>query len=150
MEYSIKHKKVFSVVGLKNVVDVTNNEEMMKMPQMWETALANSEFKELYAFLGEEFPGILGVWNPSGKAMHYNYYIGVATSNYTNSKLDVLAIEESDYVVFSCDKASIATTWNYINMEWFKAHDYKRAGKNEIELYLENDQCEIWIPITVV
>ncbi len=147
MEYRLEHKSELKVVGYKNQLDVTDPAALSNLPKLWEEVMAQEEFQELFSLDAEDLNGLLGVWQASEEHMVYNYYIGVATRYEFGEKFAKTTLPETDYIVFNCTKETLFSTWSTINEGWFNTSAYKRLGNNELELYLPNDLCEIWIPI---
>lgn len=102
----------------------------------------------------------MGVCHDGKNPSTINYMAGYIVNDVdkaTSMGLDVLEVEEAEYVVVELVGSvpeCIHNGWKYAMEVFFPEHGYIHSGKTDFEFYYEGDmhskdyKMELWIPIT--
>lgn len=159
MDYRIVHKEKFRIVGFKKQITL-QFEGVNKQTESLAQKPSPESIRELKALCDVEPKGMLSVSaNFSERTVEgteLDQYIAVATTNPAPEGYDVLAVEESDWAVFTVVgpfPKAMQDTWARIYSEWLPSSAYQLTGGPEIlwhespDLSQPNCMSEIWIPV---
>ena len=154
MQYKIVEKEAFKVVGEAFKVSIKNGENLIKIPEFWNTYNTSGKSKELC----KEFKvtEMYGISLDTDKET-FTYMICVrGGEGYKGKKYVVKGIPKATWAVFPVTgamPAAIQKAFKKIFQEWFLTSGYDRANGPIIEVYPESDSdsydyySEIWVPI---
>ncbi len=168
MNYKIVEKAPFKFFGIEEVEDMTNGNNLVRIPKFWQDCFKNGTIDRLnkvmpeakleedattgvnaimcYRNTGEDtFPYMIGVFDLEGNAEVPEEFTSISIPAYT-------------WVVFRTEEHNedettkkIQEVWARIFPEWFLTSGYEHADGPELEVYfdLSNGKCysEVWIPI---
>ena len=156
MDYKIKTKKSFRIVGFSLKEPMTMEECFEKVPQFWKNVGEQGGIDKLCALMdGSEPEGILGV-STCDKGDFSGYFIAVATEKPVPDGMEEYIIPETTYAMFESVgpmPESIQNTQQRIISEWLPTSGYEYAAAPDIEVYPERYQqaedyrSEVWLPI---
>lgn len=158
VKYSIVEKEAFQVVGIKREYSVLNNENLIKIPKLWEEVNSDGTTRVLNQLNNGLVKGVLGVCvdKSDTEARKIDYWIAAAHEGEQPDNFLNLEIPASKWAVFEVHGPmpdAMQKTWEKIFSEWFPSSGYKHAGTPELEVYPEDDAyqddyySEIWIPV---
>ncbi len=154
MNYRIEEKEGFTVVGIKEFISLANEENYLKIPQMWQN-ISKETTALICSQANREPSGLLGVcadMYDNG----FDYWIGAATTNPCPESLSKLNIPASTWAIFEAIGPmpdALQKLWKRIYSEWLPSSGYEHAKSPEIEWYSDGDtssptyKSEIWIPV---
>lgn len=168
MNYKIVEKSSFRFFGVEEVMDTTNGNNLVRIPQLWQECfkdgtierLVKAQPKELleegfvtdvngimcYRETGEEtFPYMIGVFDLDGNAE-------------VPDEFSVISVPALTWVIFRTDEhkssevvEKIQAIWERIFSEWFPSSGYEHAEGPELEVYYnaegDRNYSEVWIPV---
>ena len=145
MEYKIIEKPAFTVVGRKKSFSLENS--YREIPKFWQE-LMDSDSTELIGMYGI----CLGHYDQG----NFDY---IAADNYIPQKpvpegFVTWTAPAGIYAAFPC-KGKLPDALQSVNTkiwnEWVpNCKDYRIAGDFDLEVYLDEEYCEIWIPVEKV
>lgn len=166
MNYRIEEKGAFQVFGVEEIIDNTNGNNFIRIPEFWKECWKNGVIDRLssidvpskmaglcktnsimcYRYTGENaFPYMIGVIDFAGNA-------------HVPEDLAKVEVEPYTWAIFRTDEhgtadaaEKIQAVWKRIFPEWFPTSGYEHACGPELELTfaVSNDKfyTEIWIPV---
>lgn len=152
MKYQIVEKNSFTIVGVKQIVEVHEGEINPSYDKIMEN-VGDEPFEELDSLSEEKPYGILHVTTPnhhenSGDSETLDHYIGTISSQNPENKYDVLEVPASQWAVFDIrgEWPKVEKEWQRIYSEWLPSSNYELVEAPEI-LASNNEVIQIWIPI---
>lgn len=166
MNYKIEEKPAFRVFGVEKIINSTNNNNFIEVPQFWrkcnedgticrlesiEVSLQSKGLVPVNSIMcynktnGDTFPYMNGIVDFEGKTEIPEDLVTVEVKPYTWA---IFKTEEH-----TCESASekIQAVWKRIFPEWFPTSGYEHAEGPELELTYEMDDnryyTEVWIPV---
>jgi AraC family transcriptional regulator len=160
MNYRIKEKEPFRIVGIKKRVPIVFNGVNQEIASMWES-LSMEKINQLKSISNVEPAGLLSAsTNFSESRMQeqgeLDHYIGVATTNECPDNLTALEVPASTWAVFEAIgpfPETLQDVWGRIYSEWFPSSNYEQLEGPEILWNKDKDVTsptfisEIWIPV---
>jgi AraC family transcriptional regulator len=168
MNYKIVEKDSFKFFGVEEVMDTTNGNNLVRIPQLWQECFKNGTMERLvkaqpkelvedgfvtdvngimcYRETGEEtFPYMIGVLDLEGNAK-------------VPEEFSVISVPALTWVIFRTDEhkssevvEKIQAIWERIFSEWFPSSGYEHAEGPELEVYYnaegDRNYSEVWIPV---
>ncbi len=146
MNYRIETIEGFRAIGYKRTYNYTNGENFREIPLFWQELMQNGKFAELMKLNNEKPQGALGICaNPRNNI--FDYYIAVASQE-EGPEMEVISIKTQTYAIFPCTMDEIQDTTKRILAEWLPNSKYKHTDAPELEIYPDENSCNICIPIT--
>lgn len=159
MDYRIVEKEAFYIVGLRKRVSLLYEGVNPEIAAMW-ASLTLDDIGALKGLSNVEPAGLVSasVNFTEGRAegTHLDQYIGVATTQPSTGKWEVLAVPASTWAVFTARgkfPEALQSVWGRIFAEWFPMSGYEIGVGPEIlwnegkDTSLPDYHSEIWIPI---
>lgn len=159
MDYKVMEKPAFKVAGRIRRFTTANNQNLVKIPEWWDSFLKSAECQQIEDVAGKK-PGevtggvMLGICFDAGQGEEFSYAIAVELSKIKSPRpFETLEIPAATWAVFDTTINDIQTCWKQIYEEWFPSTGYEHTGAPEIEVYLPGDfsdltmKCQIWVPI---
>ncbi|MBO9130418.1 AraC family transcriptional regulator [Bacillus sp. 165] len=160
MNYRIKEKKAFYIIGIKKRVPIIFNGVNPEIAAMW-ASLDSETIRELKSLSNVEPRGLIsasanfseGRMEEKGELDHY---IGVATTKECPDNLMQLEVPASTWAVFEAVgpfPGTLQDVWGRIYSEWFPSSNYEQIEGPEIlwnenkDVTSPNFKSEIWIPV---
>lgn len=144
MEYKITEKPELKLIGIKKAFNSTNSNE--GIPKFWDEIMktadwANGLIKGLYGLCYEE----------NGDNFLYMIADDYDPQKKVPKHYEIITLPKCLYAIFPCKGKipdAIQDTNTKIFSDWLpNCKDYKKKENYTLEVYLENDYTEIWIPI---
>jgi AraC family transcriptional regulator len=165
MEYRIKNKPVFKLIGYELKTSNEDGQNNKEIPAFWAHYLEQKKYERIPNAVHRDSPVELGVcldFDPDART--FSYIIGMEAEHFDNVPEDLVCreIPQASYAVFTTPKvkpedftASIQSTWMTIFGEWFPNSGYEHSGGPEFEWYDERChrqkheliQTDIYIPV---
>jgi AraC family transcriptional regulator len=155
MDYEIKETGPVRLIG--EVRKFTNKDglNLKEIPKFWQGFSSKGLDKKLIELAeGKRITGktLIGVcMDFSENQEEFEYMIGIESAQKEFPEVFVeRVIPSSTWAIFKSGGSSpesIQKLEKRIYSEWFPSTKYIHAGSPELELYYENDDFEIWIPI---
>lgn len=157
MEIHVEAKPAFRLIGKRWRVSTKEGANFRIIPGYWDQVMEDGTFNALYekALVEGLFQGaILGAcFNNNSEQQVFDYMIAV------ESDQEVLLpdweshrVEANTYAIFKNQGSplpqAIQATFKYIYEDWFAVNPYHPGEGVEMEVYLEDNAFEIWIPVT--
>lgn len=152
---SIQNKPGFNVIGLKTWISGADNE---LFGDFWEKCHVESEIEQIHKFATKNNSvtnsEILGFSctekDPSVRSFYF--YIAVETQVSENEgKYEVVNVKPYKWVIFSCegnDLSALMECEMFAWKEWLPNNGtYIHENGPELEVYIEENKIEYWIPI---
>ncbi|KXZ15143.1 hypothetical protein AXI59_04630 [Bacillus nakamurai] len=157
MNYTMKEKEAFEVVGKPLHVSVVNSVNKRRIPEFWEELNTNGFTDRLAA--AADSSSLLGICTDyDGDLQEFTYLIAAEKHGGPIPEgCCVKTIRRATWAVFEAIgpvPGAVQNTWERIFSEWFPSTGYEHAGGPEIEVYDaaaditdEKHRTEIWIPV---
>ena len=153
MNYRIKKKEAFRIVGLSAPMKNNTEENFSVVPQLWGKADQEGFIPKLASMMNTSIMGILGV-SACFDNEQWKYFISVATSLPAEAPLEEYTVPAYTWAIFSGEGAcpqAIQELERRIVTEWLPTSGYEYDNGPDIEVYLEPDpskaRFEVWIPV---
>lgn len=146
MDYKIEERPGFRAVGIKGTFNFTNGDNLENIPKMWGRAMEDRTFHKIMELNDSEPQAALGVITMASDTEIY-YYIAASSKKDIPEGMVEVIVAPAMYAVFPCKISEIQDVTKHIFSEWLPSSDYEHADAPEIELYLNEHNCEILIPI---
>jgi AraC family transcriptional regulator len=157
MNYWIKEKEGFKIVGKKLRVAVQENENISAIPQFWEDSMKDGSYEKIKAMVTDPDTGVMGVCGNMVEDGAFDYFIAVKHSGENVPEgMDTLDVPKSEWAIFEAEgplPGAIQEVWNRIYTEWFPSSSYEPSGAPELEVYAPGDSTApdyksyVWIPV---
>ena len=160
MEYKVMEKAGFRVLGRKTELSAVNQEQLQKIPQLWQEACQDGTLDRLMQVGAVEncCPHPLGLCLMEGTAKNsFSYMIGVeAAADAAGDEWDSVMVPALTWAVFSVTgkmPEAIQQVFRQIYDGPFPVGGYSRTTGPDIEVYFAGDmnsrdyRCEVWIPV---
>lgn len=161
MDYRIIHSRGFRIIGFKQRITLQFEGVNPQTSFLFEK-LTPERVAEMKALCDIEPQGMLSISanfaERTVEGTELDQYIGVATTKRVlPDGYDQLAVEESDWVVFTVVgpfPQAVQSTWARIYSEWLPSSRYQLTGGPELLRHespdLTGPECksEIWVPIS--
>lgn len=156
MNYEITKKPSYRLVGKQWTVSTQNGENFRVIPEHWSRVTKDGTMTALSKRAAKEglFSGAcLGVAVDFDDANEeFTYLIGVESdARDLPSDWHELVVDSMTYAVFKDQgyplSGALKKTFNRIYQEWFPSTGYERAVGPEVEVYLDDNRYEVWIPV---
>ncbi len=166
MNYKIEEKASFRIFGVEKIIDSTNDNNFLQVPQFWEECHKNGTFNRLSNI---DVPSNIKGLCKINSIMCYRktadntfpYMIGIVDfERKANIPDDLVTLEVQPYtwVIFKTEEHNLEDTsekmqaiWKRIFPEWFPTSGYEHAEGPELELTYEITDnkfySEVWIPV---
>lgn len=153
MEYRIKEKEAFRIVGVCEPMSNDIEKNFKTIPEMWNRIAKDGTIPRLVSMMNCEPKGILGV-SAFEKEEEGKYYIAVSSDMPVDKTLEEYTIPACTWAIFSgegpCPKAIQELEQRMIT-EWLPTSGYEYANGPDIEVYLNEDIqnaiFEVWVPV---
>jgi AraC family transcriptional regulator len=157
MNYEIKKKEAFAVVGKKITVR-DGEQETGAISNFWGKSTGESWFRELCGMCRTDL-GVMGVCANIDSEGTFEYYIAVEKTEAAKTEgfetLDVPASEWACFESVGPMPHAIQDVWKYVMTEWLPSSGYRRAGEEipDVEVYPDADMpkadynYELWYPV---
>lgn len=158
MNYRIEEKNDFRVVGLKERVSTVDDQNLIRIPEIWNEACESGMSEKIISLACDsKIPAVLGIcanFSESDKA--FDYFIASISDKDIPTGMEELSIPKSTWAIFECVgpmPEAIQSVWKRIYSEWFPSSGYEHANAPELEYYPSGDttskdyKSEIWIPV---
>ncbi len=167
MNYKIEKKQSFKMFGKEKVINMTNGQNFVEVPEFWQECFKNGSVDALEDASGiiitDEYEGPFPVHaimchRDTGKDT-FPYLIGclLLEGSHPGSH-DVVEIPALEWAIFTTvpytmegTTAAVQDLWKRIYTEWFPTSGYESAEGPQLELYCKGkgtqEYCEIWIPV---
>ena len=151
MNYRIKKKEAFRIIGISAPLDKEIENNFMVVPTMWQEASANGTIQKLAGMMDAPPMGLLGV-SACNDEEQWKYFIAVSSTK-ARGEFEEYTVPASTWAIFSGTgtNRSIQELEQRIITEWLPASGYEYANAPDIEVYLnpdpQNAQYEVWIPV---
>ena len=152
MEYRIKKKDVFRIVGLSQPLSKDVEENFKVIPPMWGKAAMDGSLEKLAAIMNRAPMGILGV-SACGNNDDWRYFIAVSSTAPCTGAFEEYTIPAATWAIFYGEgtSLSIQELGKRIVTEWLPSSGYEYTNAPEIEVYLNPDPAnakyEVWVPV---
>lgn len=156
MNYKIKTKEAFRIVGAKRHYSMDVEESFKLVPQFWNETAQAGLMPKLCEMMNTPPYGILGVCTcMDGK--DFDYYISVASDKPLPEGMEEYMVPATTWAIFECVGAmpkAIQELQTRIVSEWLPSSGYEYSDAPDVEVYFEGEQssdsykCEVWLPIT--
>lgn len=155
MNYKIITKEAFKIVGVKEHLNMSNEECFARVPVFWQETIQSGILPSILGLINREPYGLLGV-STSIDGKDLDYYIAAATDKETPEELEEYSVPACTWAVFECVGAmphAIQELQKRIVTEWLPTSGYEYANAPDIEVYFEGNQqapdykCEVWFPV---
>ena len=157
MKITVKDHPGFKIMGKRWTVSSRNGENFKVIPTYWEGMMQDGSFRKLHASApaeGDFHGAVLGVcFDTNATRQTFEYMIASELTEDMELPEDWETAEFSParYAVFANQGSplpqAIQATFKYIYETWFPENPYLPATGPELEVYLEDDAFEIWIPV---
>lgn len=152
LNYRIENKEDFRATALFRKFNIEHKDEI---PKYWEELKKDGTLKIISDNYNKK---LLGICIGTQGIYEYKYGIGIEENieinkelgTQTNTKIQVIEIPKSTWVVFKCEGQNEKDTnelWTRIYKEFFITSSYKQCMDIDFELY-DDANTEIWIPIS--
>lgn len=146
MDYRIEDREGFRAVGIKERFTTVDGQNLTGITKMWQEALQNGMCEKIANMNNIEPAGVVGVCT-NMEGTEFDYYIAAPTSMELENGMAEIVIEPATYAVFPCKMKDIQEVTQRIFAEWLPNSKYNHAHASEVELYLDDENCEIMIPV---
>jgi AraC family transcriptional regulator len=156
MKYRMEQKAAIRIVGVKERMDVSPEENFMQVPLFWQRTAQSGMFGRIVALMNQPPWGVLGV-STCMNGQELDYYIAVASDQAAPDGMCAYEIAAATWAVFECCgplPQAMQELQKRIITEWLPTSGYEYADAPDIELYSEGDQqaadyrSEVWLPVT--
>jgi AraC family transcriptional regulator len=146
MDYRIEDRKGFRAVGIKERFTTVDGQNLTGITRMWQEVLQNGMCEKITNMNNVEPAGVVGICT-NMEGAEFDYYIASPTSMAVEEGMVEIDIAPATYAVFPCKMKDIQEVTRRIFSEWLPNSKYSHADASEIELYLDEENCEIMIPV---
>ena len=140
MNYRIKSKPEFRIVGVREEISNDAKEGFDAVPLLWQKAVPS--LSQIASIMDGELKGLLGVstCNEAENEQNY-YYIAAESSKDVPEGMYELLISAGTWAIFSgCGQSDdIQCLQQRIVSEWLPTSGYEWANVPDIEVYLNDD-----------
>ncbi|HEX2944337.1 MAG TPA: AraC family transcriptional regulator [Clostridia bacterium] len=166
MDYRIEQKGAFRVYGVETIIDATDENNFMEIPDFWRKCTQNGTIRmlsEVEAPVGQnglcKLNSVLCYRNTGGNT--FPYMIGLVDLDNEIKAPDGLAaadIPACTWAIFRSEEhgfedlsEKVQTVWKRVFPEWFPTSGYEHAGSAELEMTYSIGggrlYTEVWIPV---
>ncbi|MHB8128145.1 MAG: AraC family transcriptional regulator [Mobilitalea sp.] len=155
MNYMIKKKDSFRIVGVKEHMELDVEKNMSRVPKLWAETFQNGMFAKICSIANQEPKGVLGV-STCMNGQELDYYIACASNMPAQETMVEYNVPATTWAIFECIgpmPTAIQDLQKRIITEWLPTSGYEYADAPDIEVYPEGDtsslnyQCEVWLPV---
>ena len=155
MNFCVKELGEMRLVGFKERMSMSNEENFKRIPKFWDEVGPNGKFEEMMRYNDNEELACLGVCANADED-GFDYYIATGSSKEIPAHMKELIVPASTYVIFECIgkmPEGQQKVWKRIFTEWFPSSGYELLDGPQIEWYSDGDNAseeyrsEIWIPV---
>ncbi|MEI5993757.1 AraC family transcriptional regulator [Candidatus Enterococcus mansonii] len=164
MEYRIKTKEAFRVIGARKQLSADIEENFKEVPLFWQQIGRDGTLEKLIPLMSQEPNGIMGIStgfeadqknkNDFSNSKGMSYYIAVASDQELPANLEEYTVPAFTWAIFSGRGAmphAIQELERRIVTDWLPSSGYEYANGPDIELYLDanpdNATFEVWLPV---
>lgn len=150
MNFRIETKEAFQIVGISCPLSKVLEENFVKIPHEWDTALENGTLSELYGLMNNKPEGLLGVSVHNRK--EWKYFIAVSSTEHSDG-FEKYDIPIATWAVFSGrgTNVSLQDLERRVITEWLPTSGYEYAEIPDIEVYIKADPKDViyeyWLPV---
>lgn len=151
MEYRIKTKDAFRIIGVSAPLHKEVEQNFTVVPQMWQEAALHGTIQKLASMMEGPPMGLLGV-SACNDDEAWKYFIAVSSTK-ARGEFEEYTVPASTWAVFpgTGTNQSVQELERRIITEWLPTSGYEYADAPDIEVYLnpdpQNAQYEVWIPV---
>lgn len=164
MEYCIKTKEAFRIIGAKKALSTDIEENFKETPLFWQQVATDGTLEKLIPLMTQEPKGIMGVSvgfesdfedkKEVSNNKELSYYIAVASDQAVPENMEEYIVPPFTWAIFSGQGAmpqAIQELEKKIVTDWLPSSGYEYANGPDIELYLDanpaNAAFEVWLPV---
>lgn len=162
MDYRIMDKPAFEVIARARKFTITNNENLVKIPEFWDEFIRDGYEAKLMDFTGGEAGSVtgadmLGICISEGEKEEFTYAIGTERGlRAVPGDFEIIRIPAATWAIFDSVgpmPRAIQNVTAQIFREWFPSTGFEHDNKPELEVYLPGDpntpdyRCQVWIPV---
>lgn len=150
MNFRMETKEAFRIVGKSCPLSKVLEENFARIPNEWDTALANGTLSKLYGLMNNKPNGLLGVSVHNEK--EWKYLIAVSSTK-DSDNFEKYDIPAAAWAVFSGrgTNVSLQELERRVITEWLPTSGYEYAEIPDIEVYIKADPSdavyEYWLPV---
>lgn len=155
MNYKVEKKEGFRIVGVRESMDMNQEENFAAVPLFWQQAGQRGLIPAIAALMDRPPFGILGVSVPvQGKRL--DYYIAAASGQPEPEGMVEFEVPAATWAIFECKgplPEAMQALQKRIITEWLPLSGYEYAEAPDIEVYSEGNQqapdyrSEVWLPV---
>lgn len=153
LNYKLVKTPSFRVVGKKLATSMENGRSYQEIPAFWGQLQQTNEVPTLLAMMNHEPYGLLAVsdYNPNLDEVAFDYYIGVATDHELSGDYAEIEIPETTWAAFPRPMGTPEELQEFqrqIVMDWLPTSGYQFAVGPDLEVYGQDNNVEMWIPVS--
>ncbi len=153
MNYRIEKKEEFRVVGLSCPMNNELEENFKNIPLFWDKVVEDGSLEQLERLADASSPkGLLGVCSCIGEESNWKYYIAVASAQSVEG-MEEYEVPAATWAIFSgsCGEEQLSKAIQDLGQrvitEWLPSSGYSYGTGPDLEVYLNDTDFEIWIPV---
>lgn len=161
LPFRIEEKEAFSVIGIVKHTTNQRREGTKVIPMFWKETLASNQQLQLQALMNTQPFGMLGinVYNTDpNDARKFDYYIACASDKEATQGKSSYVVPAHTWAIFPCKKDEIGKVEAQAITKWLPKSEYRPLNKGyitgrmkgkapDIELYLDDEQAEVWVAV---
>ena len=153
MNYRIEKKEAFRVIGFSCPMSNELEENFKNIPLFWDKVVENGSLEQLEQLTKNSEPkGVLGVCSCIGEESNWKYYIAAASEQSVEG-MEEYEVPAATWAIFSgsCGEQPLSKAIQDLGQrvitEWLPSSGYSYGNGPDLEVYLNDSDFEIWIPL---